>query len=117
MEQNEPFWKIFFFSTYFHHYRIHISRSLWKTQNKVHTVFAVSVLSQHMYFSKEAHLEVDYKILKILMYLKGLPNKCLFFKKNENNGVKVFTHMDWVDLVEDIRFSTLYLERAKRKSW
>lgn len=57
-----------------------------------------------MHSPKEIQLEVVYKIL---WYLKGSPDKGLFFKKIETN-IKVFTNTDWANSVEDRRSTTGY---------
>ena len=47
-------------------------------------------------------------VYRILKYLKGTPGKRLFFKKNEERDVKVFSDADWARSVSDRRSTSGY---------
>ena len=53
----------------------------------------------------EEHLGAAYRILK---YLKSAPGKGIFFKKNNNRGVEIFTDADWAGCVMDRRSTSGY---------
>ncbi|KAF7808113.1 Retrovirus-related Pol polyprotein from transposon RE1 [Senna tora] len=48
--------------------------------------------SQFMNCPNEEHLEAAYQTLR---YLKSAPGKGIFFKKNDNRGVQIYTDADW----------------------
>ena len=60
--------------------------------------FAVNCVSQFMWSPKESHLEAVHRIFK---YLKGTPDKGLFFKKTEAKGVEVYVDADWAGSISD----------------
>lgn len=68
-----------------------VGKLIYLSHTRPNIVFGVTVVSQHMYFPKEAHFEAVYKIL---IYLKRFHSKGLFLKKNENKGIEVFTNTD-----------------------
>ncbi|KAL5739625.1 hypothetical protein ACOSQ2_028805 [Xanthoceras sorbifolium] len=53
--------------------------------------FCVSLVSQFMNYPTENHMKVVYRILK---YLKKAPGKGLYFKKNPDRKIEVFTDAD-----------------------
>ena len=82
-----------------------VGKLIYLSHTRPDIAFAVSVVSQHMHSPKESHLEAVYKILK---YLKGSPGRGLFFKKENDRNVEVFTDPDWAGLREDRRSTTGY---------
>lgn len=68
-------------------------------------VFAVSVVIQHMHSSKEIHMETIYWILRCF---KGSSGPRLFFQKNGNKEIVVFTDADWAGSLENRRSTAEY---------
>ena len=54
--------------------------------------FVVSIVSQFMHSPCEEHFEAVFRILR---YLKATPGKGLFFGKNQQRGIEVYTDADW----------------------
>ena len=67
--------------------------------------FSVSVVSQFMNRPTEEHMEAVYRILR---YLKMTPGKGLYFSKNPNRKIEVFTDADWAGSTVDRRSTTGY---------
>ena len=70
--------------------------------------FAVSVVSQYMLSPCQKHFDVVYRILR---YLKKNSGKGLFFGKNEDRRVEVFTDADWAGSIIDRKSISGYCTR------
>lgn len=79
-------------------YQRFVGKRIYLFHIRLDITFAVSEVSQHMYFLKEAHLEAVYRVFR---YLKGSPDKRLFFERNEARNLEVYIDADWANLVED----------------
>ena len=82
-----------------------VGKLIYLSYTRPYNAFAVSLVSQHMHSPTEVHLEAVYRILR---YLKGSPGKGLFFKKDNEREIKVFTDADWAGSLEDRRSTTGY---------
>lgn len=67
--------------------------------------FAVSMVSQFMHSPCEEHFEAVFRILR---YLKATPGKGLFFGKNQQRGIEVYTDADWACSITDRRSTSGY---------
>lgn len=68
-----------------------VGKMIYLSRTRPNIAFAVSKVSQHGHSPKTAHQEAVFKILR---YLKGSPGIGLYFKKNDNREVEVFTEID-----------------------
>ena len=67
--------------------------------------YAVGIVSRYMNNPTRKHLEA---VFRILQYLKRNPRKGLFFGKNAERGVEIFTDADWAGSISDRRSTTGY---------
>ena len=58
-----------------------------------------------MHLPTKDHME---EVHMILRYLKTTPGKGLFFRKNEEREVKIYTDADWTGSESDRRSTTRY---------
>ncbi|XP_050889402.1 uncharacterized mitochondrial protein AtMg00810-like [Lathyrus oleraceus] len=65
--------------------------------------FAVSMASRYMSNPTETNMR---NVNKTLQYLKGTPGRGLYFQKNSNRGIEVYTDSDWAGCLSD-RKSTI----------
>ena len=82
-----------------------VGRLIYLSHTRPDIAFAVSVASQHMHSPKKKHLDAAYKILR---YLKGTPCQGLFFKKNDQRTVEIYTDADWAGDQENSRSTSGY---------
>lgn len=66
-----------------------------------------------MHSPYEEHLDIVYKILR---YLKSIPRKGLFFRKNEKREVEMYTDANWTGSIIDRR-STSGIARFFGEVW
>lgn len=59
-----------------------------------------------MHQSSVEHMEVVYRILR---YLKGTPEKGLYFSKNDNSKIEGYTDTDWARDQTTRRSTSAYL--------
>ena len=78
-----------------------VSKLIYLSHTRPDIAFVVSQVSQHMDSPIEDHMEV----YRILRYLITTPAKGLFFRKNEERGVKIYTNADY-DRSKSERHST-----------
>ena len=86
-------------------YQILVGRLIYLSHTRPDIAFVVSMVSQFMHSPYKEHLEAVYRILR---YLKSTPGKGLFFKKNENRGIEVYTDADWAGSITDRRSTSRY---------
>ena len=82
-----------------------VGKLIYLSHTRPDISFAVSLVSQFMHAPYQEHLEAVYKILR---YLKAIPGKGLFFRKNNQRGVEVYTDADWAGSVTDRRYTSGY---------
>lgn len=82
-----------------------VGRLIYLSHTRPDIAFAVSVVSQYMHAPTEEHMEAVYHILR---YLKGTPGLGLFFGKDDDRKIKVFTDADWAGSIQDRRSTTGY---------
>ena len=82
-----------------------VGKLIYLSHTRPDIAFSVSCVSQFMHSPSEEHMDAVYRILR---YLKGIPGKGLFFKKNENRGIEVFTDADWAGSINDRRSTSGY---------
>ena len=82
-----------------------VGKLIYLSRTQLDITFAVSVVSQYMHSPFEVHLEAVYRILR---YLKNTLGKGLFFKKNEQRGVEVYTDANWASSVTVRRSTSKY---------
>ena len=68
-----------------------VGRLIYLSHTRPDIAFAVSLISQFMHSPRKRHLEVAYRILQ---YLKGSPEKGLFFWKQESRRIEIYTNVD-----------------------
>jgi hypothetical protein len=62
--------------------------------------YGVSVVSRYMHDLRTEHMEVVYQIQR---YLKGIPHKGLWFRKNQNLYLEGYCDADWASSRDDQR--------------
>jgi len=77
-----------------------VGRLIYLSHTRPDIAFAVSVVSQYMHTPHQKHLDIVYRILR---YLKKNPGKGLFFRKNKERKVTIYTDADWAGSEEDRR--------------
>ena len=82
-----------------------VGKLIYLSHTRPDISFAVSLVSQFMHAPYQEHLEAVYKILR---YLKATPGKGLFFKKNSQRLVEVYTDADWAGSITDRRSTSGY---------
>jgi len=82
-----------------------VGKLIYLSHTRPDISFAVSLVSQFMHAPYQEHLEAVYKILR---YLKATPGKGLFFRKNNQRLVEVYTDADWAGSVIDRRSTSGY---------
>ncbi|KAK2405752.1 hypothetical protein QL285_054960 [Trifolium repens] len=82
-----------------------VGKLIYLSHTRPDIAFSVSVVSQFMHSSFEEHLEAVYRILR---YLKANPGNRLFFKKTSERNMSIFTDVDWVGSVTDMRSTSGY---------
>ncbi|EXC32791.1 DNA polymerase theta [Morus notabilis] len=75
-----------------------VGKLIYLSHTRPDIAFAISVVSQQMHSLRQGHFEAIYRILR---YLKKTPGRGLFFGKEENRRVEIFTDADWAGSVED----------------
>lgn len=68
-----------------------VRKLIYLSHTRPDVAFAISRVSQFMHAPTEEQMEAIFRILK---YLKGMPGRSLFFKKNKDRIVKVFPIAD-----------------------
>ena len=82
-----------------------VGRLIYLSHTRPDIAFAVSLISQFMHAPRKEHLDAAHRILR---YLKSCPGKGLFFKKNNDRRVEVFTDADWAGSVNDRKSTSGY---------
>lgn len=82
-----------------------IGKLIYLSHTRPNIAFVVSLVSQYMHAPYQGHLDVVYKILR---YSKQTPGKGLFFAKNDDRKVKVFTNADWAGSIDDRKSTSGY---------
>ncbi|XP_028758658.1 uncharacterized protein LOC114717616 [Neltuma alba] len=82
-----------------------VGKLIYLTHTRPDITHAVTVVSQ---FSSQPNKEHMAAVFRILMYLKSSPGKGLYFKKEANRGIEVFTDADWAGSIVDRRSTTGY---------
>ena len=82
-----------------------VGKLIYLSYTRPDITFAVSCVSQFMHSPSETHMQAVYRILK---YLKGTPGVGLFFRKNAERGIQLYTDADWAGSAEDRRSTSGY---------
>ncbi|KAL0416651.1 UNVERIFIED_CONTAM: Retrovirus-related Pol polyprotein from transposon RE1 [Sesamum latifolium] len=69
-----------------------VGRLIYLSHTRPDIAYAVSIVSQYMHQPSEEHMNAVYRILR---YLKGSPEKYLFFSKNSISNIEGYTDADW----------------------
>ncbi|KAK2999542.1 hypothetical protein RJ639_023205 [Escallonia herrerae] len=77
-----------------------VGKLIYLSHTRPDIAFDVSVISQFMHSPKKKHLDAVYGVLR---YLKGTPGKGLFFKKENDRMVEIYTDADWAGSSVDRR--------------
>ncbi|XP_057452108.1 uncharacterized mitochondrial protein AtMg00810-like [Lotus japonicus] len=72
-------------------YQSLVGKLLYLTHTRPDIGFAVSLASRYMSNPTETHMKT---VNRILQYLKGSPGRGLYFQKNSNRGIEVYTDSD-----------------------
>lgn len=67
--------------------------------------FSVSLASRYMSNPTETDMK---NVNRILQYLKGTPDRGLYFQKNSNKGIKVYIDSNWARCLYDMKSITGY---------
>ena len=86
-------------------YQSLVGKLIYLTHTRPDIGFAVSMASRYMTNPTETHMKA---VNRILQYLKGTPGRGLYFRKNSNRGIDVFTDADWAGCVTDRKSTTGY---------
>ena len=86
-------------------YQSLVGKLIYLTHTRPDIGFAVSMASRHMTNPTNIHMNA---VNRILQYLKGTPGRGLYFKKNSNRGIEVYTDSDWAGCVVDRKSTTGY---------
>lgn len=73
-------------------YQSLVGKLIYLTHTRSDIGFAVSMASRHMSNPTDVH---EKAMRRILQYLKGTLGKGLYFKKNSDKGIEVYTNLDW----------------------
>ncbi|KAK3024584.1 hypothetical protein RJ639_044326 [Escallonia herrerae] len=82
-----------------------VGKLIYLSHTRPDIAFAVSLISQFMHSPKKKHLDAVYGVLR---YLKGTPGKGLFFKREDNRMVEIYTNADWAGSSVDRRSTSGY---------
>lgn len=82
-----------------------VGKLIYLSHTRPDIAFAVSMVSQFMHSPCEEHFEAVFRILR---YLKATPGKGLFFGKNQQRGIEVYTDADWAGSITDRRSTSGY---------
>ena len=85
-----------------------VGKLIYLSHTKPDITFAVSVVSQYMHSSCQGHFHLVYQILR---YLKKTLGKGLFFGKEGNRKVEIFTDADWAGSINDRKSTSGYCTR------
>lgn len=82
-----------------------IERLIYLSHTRLDIAYVVSMVSQFMQCPKEIHLQ---EVHRILQYLKGIPRRGIFFKRNGNTTLETYNDADYAGSVVDRRSTTGY---------
>ena len=82
-----------------------VGKLIYLTHTRPDIRFSISLVSKFMNNPTKEHLDVVYKILQ---YLKWAPREGLFFKKNSNREIMIYSNIDWVGSPIDLRSTSYY---------
>ena len=85
-----------------------VGKLIYLSHTRPDITFVVSVVSQYMHSSCQGHFDAVYRTLR---YLKKTPGKGLFFGKQGNKKVEIFTDADWAGYVNDRKSTSEYCTR------
>src|ERR1044072_2658948 len=86
-------------------YQSLVGKLIYLTHTRPDIGFAVSLASRYMSNPTETHMKT---VIRILQYLKGTPGRGLYFRKNSNRGIEVYTDSDWAGCLSDRKSTTGY---------
>lgn len=86
-------------------YQSLVGKLIYLTHTRPDIGFAVSLASRYMSNPTETHMKT---VNRILQYLKGSPGRGLYFQKNSNRGIEVYTDSDWAGCLSDRKSTTGY---------
>ncbi|XP_016648225.1 PREDICTED: uncharacterized mitochondrial protein AtMg00810-like [Prunus mume] len=82
-----------------------VEKLIYLAHTRPDIAYAISVVSQFMYFPNEDHMGV---VMRILRYLKVTHGKGLIFSKYDHTNVEGYTDADWASSVTDGRSTSGY---------
>lgn len=86
-----------------HSYQKLVGKLIYLSHTRPDICYSVSYVSQFMHSPTDVHFKA---VIRILRYLKGAPGQGLFFRKQADRTVNVYTDADWGGSKKDMR-STL----------
>ncbi|XP_020218570.1 uncharacterized protein LOC109801843 [Cajanus cajan] len=86
-------------------YQSLVGKLIYLTHTRPDIGFAVSLASRYTSNPTEAHMKMANRILQ---YLKDTPGRGLYFKKNSNKSIEVYTDSDWAGCPSDRKSTTGY---------
>lgn len=87
-------------------YQSLVGKLIFMTHNMPYIGFAVSMTSRYMSNLTKTHIKT---VNRILQYLKDTPTRGLYFHKNSNRGIEVYTYSDWAGYETDRKSSIVHL--------
>ena len=82
-----------------------VGKLIYLSHTRPDVAFAVSLISQSMHQSKEAHLQAA---LRIVQYLKGTQGRGILFKRKKSVNLEAYTDADYAGSIVDKRLTTGY---------
>jgi IS30 family transposase len=86
-------------------YQSLVGKLIYLTHTRPDIGFAVSMASRYMSNPTETDMR---NVNRILQYLKGTPGRGLYFQKNSNRDIEVYTDSDWAGCLSDRKSTTGY---------
>ncbi|KAL4376751.1 hypothetical protein GQ457_02G019310 [Hibiscus cannabinus] len=82
-----------------------VSKLIYLSLTRPDIAFPTNVLSQHMVAPNAEHMVAAHRVLR---YLKRTPGHGLFFTKNKDKHVQIFTYSSWASDLHDRRSTSGY---------
>nr|XP_019702109.1 uncharacterized protein LOC109504966 [Elaeis guineensis] len=82
-----------------------VGRLIYLSHTRPDIAYAISVISQYMHDPRESHME---RAFRVLLYLKGCPDRGLLFSQHDTFQVEGFTDADWAGSLDDRRSTSGY---------
>jgi hypothetical protein len=82
-----------------------VGRLIYLCHTRSDICYVVSVVSRYMHDPRTGHMDVVYRILR---YLKGIPGRGLWFKRNKHMNLEGYCDTDWASSRNDRRSTSGY---------